>query len=625
VAVTAASVLNGLRLRRRLSGLATLDDGSGGADDGDFTVLRQAPVFVDGATRRAAALFADKEGLDVIDLVPGDLPSSAVADLGRRVDTTAYRTAPFAPGRGALHAVLVRSEVWDRVRSGLDGEGPGAPGVVADRAAFVGVMETLKHHAPRSCDLAVAPRLAAIEPSVEDRLGQLRAEYDTLVWLALVGSAARSVVVAAGVVLIPGWGAAAAAAAYGLESRLAQGTAGSGEGGSDSPGAVLWGALRRWAEPFLLIRAALSGSSAPSLSRDGPPPIADPVESRRPVYAELLAGGIDGFFEGRRSTCPLCGGADLAEWMRCHDWLQFKPGQFVLDRCRDCGHVFQNPRLSSAGLDFYYRDAYDGLGARNLEYAFAHSVDFYRARVDMVRRHLTPESWLDVGTGYGHFCLSARGALPDTRFDGLDMGESIEESARRGWVDHGYRGMFPVLADELAGRYDIVSMHHYLEHTVDPWAELDAASRMLSAGAHLLIELPNPESPFGRLLGPAWVPWLQPQHLHFFSVGNLQTALEARGFTIVDVERGPAHQPVDLSGAALLLASALAPPPCLPWRNPPTVFTHARRVAVFAAAAPFAALGMVADRTLQPLVRTRAQDWSSAFRVLARRNADHSS
>jgi hypothetical protein len=30
---------------------------------------------------------------------------------------------------------------------------------------------------------------------------------------------------------------------------------------------------------------------------------------------------------------------------------------------------------------------------------------------------------------------------------------------------------------------------------------------------------------------------------------------------------------------------------------------------------------MVADRALQPVVKSRAQDWSSAYRVLARRNA----
>ena len=33
---------------------------------------------------------------------------------------------------------------------------------------------------------------------------------------------------------------------------------------------------------------------------------------------------------------------------------------FTLEQCGDCGHVFQNPRLTPEGLEFYYRDFYDG-------------------------------------------------------------------------------------------------------------------------------------------------------------------------------------------------------------------------------------------------------------------------
>ncbi len=98
----------------------------------------------------------------------------------------------------------------------------------------------------------------------------------------------------------------------------------------------------------------------------------------------------------------------------------------------------------------------------------------------MVRTHGTPERWLDVGTGYAHFCVVAHDLWPDTSFDGLDMGVAIEDAQRKGWVGRGYRGQFCELADELAGRYDMVSMHHYLEHTRDPRAELDAATTLPS-------------------------------------------------------------------------------------------------------------------------------------------------
>src|SRR6266567_4088927 len=85
------------------------------------------------------------------------------------------------------------------------------------------------------------------------------------------------------------------------------------------------------------------------------------VELRRPAYQADLAGGLDRLFEPRRTACPWCGSARLRERLRTTDLLQHKPGRFHLDRCQDCGHVFQNPRLSFAGLEFYYRDFYDGL------------------------------------------------------------------------------------------------------------------------------------------------------------------------------------------------------------------------------------------------------------------------
>ncbi|MDQ1419483.1 MAG: hypothetical protein QOJ52_1445, partial [Acidimicrobiaceae bacterium] len=47
-----------------------------------------------------------------------------------------------------------------------------------------------------------------------------------------------------------------------------------------------------------------------------------------------------------------------------------------------------------------------------------------------------------------------------------------------------------------------------------------------------------PESRFARLMGRYWVPWLQPQHQQFVPVANLCTALEAQGFSVVEVERG---------------------------------------------------------------------------------------
>jgi SAM-dependent methyltransferase len=469
----------------------------------------------------------------------------------------------------------------------------------------------LKRYAARSTDLKVAPRLHAASRAADERLRQLQSVYGAFSPLAVAVPAARSSLLLAGVVLSPLWGAVALAC-HALQPYLV--TAGGPLERPSGGRSALADAVKRLVDPLTLVRAALASAGSPARGDD-------PIESRRAGYTTALAGGIEHFFEPRRDRCPWCGSSAIQERLRTSDLAQYKPGEFVIDECISCGLLFQNPRLSLDGLDFYYRDFYDGLGNAGAQMLFGYSEPAYRGRVALARRHFKepPRAWLDVGSGYGHFCVIARGLLTETRFDGLDIGTGIEEAEARRWVDHAYRGLFPDLADGLAGQYDVVSMHHYLEHTRDPRAELEAAYTTLIPGGHLLIEVPDPESRYSRLLGRYWLPWLQPQHQHLLSVHHLVTELTAQGFSVVEVERGPAHQPVDLGGAIWTWAGNTAPKPRAPWLDDPTPVQRVGRTAVLAAAAPFALAGVAADRALQPVISTRAQRWSNAYRLLARR------
>jgi SAM-dependent methyltransferase len=620
VALSFGIALNGLRLRQHLSGLVDLavaDPPDSVVGEDEFLLVKLPGVVVDDETRSAAVAHARAQQLDVLDLVPGDLPLARALDLAPAIDTTTFRSAPFAAGRGALHALLIRGEIWDRMgMTATDAEaGPSSAGSSDsgwDRAELVGLTERLKHYGPRSTDLAVAPRLHALDVSAEQRLDELRVMFDRFAPVAVAIPVARQSLLLAGLALSPGW-AAVAVAGFVLQPYLV--TAGAAFHPRDR--LSLGTAVGRILAPFALAMTAINlrkGNSGNAGNSDE-----DPIEARRPDYTVAVAEGLHRFFEDRRTTCPWCGGAALTERIRTGDLLQFKPGEFVLDECTDCGVIFQNPRLSIDGLDFYYRDFYDGLGTGEMEFLFAQSAPFYRARVDLVHRHVSPKSWLDVGTGYGHFCLSARGVLPETRFDGLDMGVSIDEGQRRGWIDHGYRGLLPEIVSELTERYDVVSMLHYLEHTRDPRREIDAAHAALASGGHLLIEVPDPECSFGRLLGRYWVPWLQPQHQQFLPVANLCSALESQGFSVVDVEHCPAHPLIDLASALWMWSGSIAPPPRLPWRDDPNASQQLQRLVVLGSVGPVVVAAIVGDQLVPPLIGKRALRWSNAYRVLARR------
>ncbi|MEU5811009.1 class I SAM-dependent methyltransferase [Streptomyces sp. NPDC047718] len=340
----------------------------------------------------------------------------------------------------------------------------------------------------------------------------------------------------------------------------------------------------------------------------------------RTAYLRELAEGTGAFFEARQHRCPWCGSARLGGRLRTADLLQHKPGEFSLDRCHDCGHIFQNPRLSERGLAFYYRDFYDGLGEERLGGLFAGRTAAYRARAGSVRPHLTgPAEWLDVGTGHGHFCASAAEVLPDVVFDGLDRSDGAELAQRAGRVRRGHRGSFTDLAAGMTGAYDVVSMFHYLEHSTDPQGELEAAHAVLRQGGLVVIDVPDPESRWARLLGRWWLPWLQPQHLHLVPVANLRRRLAETGFTVLAEEHAQAHDAVDLVAAAWLALDGLAPREDLPWlAEPPGAARRALRAAALLAGVPLLLVAALLDRAV---ARPLAGRWglTNAYRLVARR------
>lgn len=569
----------------------------------DHLFITAVGVRLDSATRRAASAYAARQRLRVLDLVPAGLDSVRALELLRRVDPAAYRFDRLAVGAGGGHAMLVDAELAER--SGItrfDGLS------IAEMNALTA---RLKSHASTGTDLAVT---SAITPSgcpPADRRAILRSRWPSdlpvylagnIIGMACLGAGLARCLARGGADTVAG---AAVLAAASAQSHLA--TARSPLRPHDRRRFAL---TRPVAGPWRWLRVAAA--------REEPDP--DLPRLRR-EYAAELRNGVGHFLEDRRTACPWCGDGALSHLLTSGDHQHHRPGVFTLDRCGSCGHIFQNPRLSPRGLDFYYRDFYDGSGAAEVERSFRLAAPHYRDRARLLSGHAVPKAWLDVGGGHGHFCNAARDIWPHTRFDALDMSTAIEEAERRGWVDNAHVGLFPEMADKLVGTYDVVSMHHYLEHTLDPYAELSAAARVLPPGGHLLIEVPDPEWIIGRLAGRWWHAWFQPQHLHFIPLGNLVDALSETGLRTVAVERGPAHQPVDLLMIVMMLAHRIVPDPAKPWRDPRyRRLRVAARTAVYLGAGPLMLGAAVADQLLYPLIRRGAR--SNTYRVLAQRLPD---
>ncbi|OZM72099.1 methyltransferase type 12 [Amycolatopsis antarctica] len=346
------------------------------------------------------------------------------------------------------------------------------------------------------------------------------------------------------------------------------------------------------------------------------PDVTAAVAERRPRYLAEIAAGVERFFEPRRADCPWCGSDRLSVRLRTTDLLQHKPGRFILEQCGECAHIFQNPRLNGDGLEFYYRDIYDGLGEAKMNSMFEASARGYRSRAEMISPHHTPVCWLDVGMGHGHFCREAKEVHPDTVFDGLDISAGVELAQERGWVRKAYRGDFVDRSVDLAGEYDVISMFHYLEHTADPRAEVAAAAAALPPGGYLLIELPDPECRWNRLVGRYWMPWLQPQHLNMIPLRNLRRAAIDSGLTPVAEQRSEAHESSDLVAALYLLLASKFSDDDRPWHEaPPSAARKRLCTVVWLLAVPALLVAMLIDKAVAPIGRDRGM--SNAYRFLA--------
>ena len=148
-------------------------------------------------------------------------------------------------------------------------------------------------------------------------------------------------------------------------------------------------------------------------------------ERRRAEYDDLLAGGVDGFFDQRRPDCPLCGSRDLAVRLDDRRPAAVQAGHVHARAVRRLRPHLPEPaaqrRRASTSTT-----ATSTTARPRARWAprSAGSEPFYAARAEMLRPAGTPRRWLDVGTGHGHFCLMAREVWPDTTFDGLDMSET---------------------------------------------------------------------------------------------------------------------------------------------------------------------------------------------------------
>ena len=246
-------------------------------------------------------------------------------------------------------------------------------------------------------------------------------------------------------------------------------------------------------------------------------------------------------------SCNLCGSTDATE-------LETKTGpytglQFPLVRCRKCGLLYFNPRLTKDDLISLYDETYySGHGFDATvnyigEYEGTHRGSDAAYHVRMLKLHVPPPAKiLDVGCGAGHLIklLEREGYT----VDGIDVSDFAVKYAQ----EHNHAVWKMDLCEEMPPEniYDAVVAIEVIEHLYDAAAWFRNVYRALKPGGFLYYQTGNfrhfrwQHAVFGRSNLDSYA---SPEgHVVFFSNATARRFLKQSGFSEILYPRKNFHE-----------------------------------------------------------------------------------
>lgn len=178
------------------------------------------------------------------------------------------------------------------------------------------------------------------------------------------------------------------------------------------------------------------------------------------------------------------------------------------------------------------------------EFRPLHQINPLRLNYIDERVGLAGKCVLDVGCGGG--ILSESMAYRGADVTGIDMGEAPLSVARLHSIENGvqvtYRRITAEdLAEEMPGRFDVVTCLEMLEHVPDPASVIRACARLLKPGGQIFFATinRNPKSFLFAIIGAEYILKLLPkgthEHSKFIKPSELSRDMRTAGLDIRDI------------------------------------------------------------------------------------------
>lgn len=207
------------------------------------------------------------------------------------------------------------------------------------------------------------------------------------------------------------------------------------------------------------------------------------------------------------------------------------PQQIFLYRCRACGVVFQNPLVShEISRQWHASDNYQfnrgcGRNAQDEDDRVANRI------TEIVKRYCPAGTAVyDIGCGNGYLL----GWLLKEGYNvsGCDVNAKALEKAklRCANVSRSFFNASTKLTTQFAG----ICLIDVFEHFSEPVQILTALSKSLSPGGVVILEVPNANSIYSRILRSRW--WFGLEHCFYFSHHSIKQLAKSAGLEVIESE-----------------------------------------------------------------------------------------
>jgi len=249
--------------------------------------------------------------------------------------------------------------------------------------------------------------------------------------------------------------------------------------------------------------------------------------------------------------CQSCNNP-LSPWFQIPlDWRNVKaPTKYELWWCRTCEQGTQHPRPKSDDISAFY-EVPDYVPHQNpdallpqplLNPPFLLKLFFHlHWRIGTKISHI---EWMqpflpngfrglkvcDVGCGGGCNLRILRDLGASTV--GIEPDEQVVKKAQSDGFEVFHGGAEECSKIVGQRQFDMVFLHHVLEHTLEPEIALNAIFKILKPGGFLYCNVPNNDCTALRIYGKSWTELDIPRHLNFYTHKSLSSILQKSHFLI---------------------------------------------------------------------------------------------